>query len=250
MIESRSVLELVNVGRTFGNTRVLENTSVRFHPGAVSALVGASGCGKSTLLKLCNGLLRPDVGEVRVFGEPIDYGRLAALRRRIGYAVQGHGLFPHLRAGANISVGGELAGWTRREIDTRIDQLLELVQLDRELLKRFPHELSGGQQQRVGLARALLLRPELLLLDEPFAAIDPITRFEIHQQLLHALAEEPATVVLVTHDLREAMVLADRVLFMHAGAVYREQDVEELRSAHAGEEPERVLRDILRQAQS
>ncbi|MEM6604752.1 MAG: ATP-binding cassette domain-containing protein, partial [Pseudomonadota bacterium] len=198
------MLFLEGVSKRYGEHWALKLSNLAFDPGTTTALVGESGCGKSSLLKLCNGLIEPTSGTVSAFGSPLDYSDLSRLRCKIGYAVQGNGLFPHLSARDNICLGASVAGWSRDEIATRLDELLQLLRLDSKLLDRFPHELSGGQQQRVGLGRAMMLRPEVLLLDEPFAAIDPITRFEIHEQLLQALEQEPATVVLVTHDMREA----------------------------------------------
>jgi osmoprotectant transport system ATP-binding protein len=214
----------------------------------VTAVVGASGCGKSTLLKLCNGLHRPSSGTVRVFGAALDYDRLPELRRRMGYAVQGTGLFPHLDARANIELGARLTAWPADRRDERVEELAALMHLDEVLFERFPHQLSGGQQQRVGLCRAMMLRPEILLLDEPFAAIDPITRFDIHEQLQRLLAVEPVTVVLVTHDMREAMKLAQTIVVMSDGRVACEASADELRSRDLAAEPERLLQDLLRES--
>ena len=175
----------------------------------------------------------------------MDYRALPALRRRIGYAVQGTGLFPHLSARDNIVLGARLAGWPRAGIERRLNELLTLMHLDAQLLLRYPHQLSGGQQQRVGLSRAMMLRPEVLLLDEPFAAIDPITRTDIHDQLLELLAAEPVTVVLVTHDMREAMHLASRVVVLKDGRVAADRQVGELRARRPGLEPEQVLQEFL-----
>jgi len=209
-------------------------------------VVGASGCGKSTLLKLCNGLLQPDEGTVFAFGEPMDYDALPNLRRRMGYAVQGTGLFPHLKARDNITLMASLAGWSESAIDARLAELLQLMHLDSGLLTRHPHQLSGGQQQRVGLCRAMMLRPEVLLLDEPFGAIDPITRYDIHQQMLEILAAEPVTVLMVTHDMREAMLLANRILLMHGGKIRLDASVATLREQHPELEPEALLQELLR----
>jgi osmoprotectant transport system ATP-binding protein len=240
-------IELRGVSRSFGTRPGLRDLELSFAAGSITAVVGASGCGKSTLLKLCNGLLRPDAGELRVFGEAMDYERLPQLRRRMGYAVQGTGLFPHLRARDNVTLVARLEGWTRDAIDARIDELLALMHLDAGLLDRYPHQLSGGQQQRVGLCRSMMLRPEVLLLDEPFAAIDPITRQDIHEQFLELLAAEPATVVLVTHDMREAMLLAKRVLVMREGSIFVDTQVADLREGHASQDPADLLRELLRE---
>ena len=233
------------MSRTFARRPVLRDVSLDFAERQVTAIVGASGCGKSTLLKLCNGLLRPDRGEVQAFGRPLDYGRLPALRRRMGYAVQGTGLFPHLTARDNIDLGARLAGWEATAIAQRIDELLGLMHLDPSLLGHYPHQLSGGQQQRVGLCRAMMLRPDILLLDEPFAAIDPITRGEIHAQLLEIMAGEPLTALLVTHDMREAMELASRIVVLNEGTVRLDAQVESLKTERPGEEPEAILQGIL-----
>jgi len=181
-----------------------------------------------------------------VFGRPVDYARLPQLRRRMGYAVQGTALFPHLRARDNIALGARLAGWERAKIAARLDELIALTHLETALLDRYPHELSGGQQQRVGLCRAMMLRPEVLLLDEPFAAIDPITRQDIHEQLLEILAKEPATVLLVTHDLREAMDLASRIVILREGVAAVDETVEDLRRKNPQQAPETLLRDLLK----
>lgn len=239
------ILELQSVSKFFAGQAVLDDISLEFIPGWVTAVVGASGCGKSTMLKLCNGLLRPDSGEVHAFGEVLDYQRLAPVRQRMGYAVQGTGLFPHLTAGDNTSIGAQVSGWSEQEIAARQHELLQLMHLDEALLQRYPHELSGGQQQRVGLCRAMMLRPQILLLDEPFAAIDPITRFDIHQQLQQLLAAEAVTVVLVTHDMREAMLLAQQIVVMDRGRVRVNQSTASLRAQQPGLEPEALLHTLL-----
>lgn len=244
-MDAEPLIRLTGIFRAFGGRSILRDVSLDFPTRQVTAVVGASGCGKSTLLKLCNGLLRPDAGEVRVFGAPLDYQQLPFVRRRMGYAVQGTGLFPHLNARHNIDLGARLAGWSTEAIDERINELTTLMHLDRALLERFPHQLSGGQQQRVGLCRAMMLRPEVLLLDEPFAAIDPITRQDIHEQLLEIMSEEPLTALLVTHDMREAMELASRIIVLNAGAVRVEADVEVLKAEHPHEQPETILRSML-----
>jgi osmoprotectant transport system ATP-binding protein len=241
-----SALTLHGVAKVFVDTPVLRDLSLEFAAGSLSAVIGPSGCGKSTLLKLCLGLLRPDRGEIRLFGEPLDYQRLPALRRRLGYAVQGTGLFPHLTARQNITLMAELEGWQRAAIDTRLEELLALSQLEAALLSRYPHQLSGGQQQRVGLCRALMLRPEILLLDEPFAAIDPITRAEVHAQLLAVLRAEPRTMILVTHDLREALQLCERIVVLRNGHVMRVASREELLDDRGDAASDQRLADLVR----
>ncbi|MDP5071897.1 MAG: ATP-binding cassette domain-containing protein [Congregibacter sp.] len=243
-----SVLELSTVSKSYAGQTVLHGICLDFAEGDVTAIVGASGCGKSTVLKLCNGLLKPDSGEVLAFGAPLDYQRLPAVRQRMGYAVQGMGLFPHMTAAENMSIGARVAGWSGQQIAVRISELLQLMHLEERLLARYPHELSGGQQQRVGLCRAMMLRPEVLLLDEPFAAIDPITRFDIHQQLQQLLAAEPVTVVLVTHDMREAMLLAQQIVVLDKGVVRINERTDTLQSQQPNLEPEALLQSLMRGA--
>ena len=208
-----------NVRKFYGEKAALDGVSLSIPPNQTTAIIGPSGSGKSTLLQLVNGLLAPDAGRVYVFGEEIDYGRLPGLRRRIGYAVQGTGLFPHLTVEKNITLLAWLARWERSEIETRLHELLELVDLPRSYLSRYPHELSGGEQQRVGLCRAMMLKPSLVLLDEPFGALDPVTRSEIHREFLKLQKSETRTTLLVTHDLREAFKLADQIVILHRGRV-------------------------------
>jgi len=197
--------------------------------------VGPSGSGKSTLLQLINALVRPSAGTVYVFGKPIDPGRLPELRRQIGYAVQGTGLFPHLTAERNITLLARLVGWSADRIQQRARQLMGLVGLSWEYAARYPHELSGGQQQRVGLCRAMMLNPPLFLLDEPFGALDPITRQEIHQEFQRLQASEPRTMVLVTHDLREALKLAHRLVVLDHGRIAQHGPCQEILQAPANE---------------
>jgi osmoprotectant transport system ATP-binding protein len=206
-----------NVSMFYGAEAALRDVSFAFAEHATTAVVGPSGSGKSTLLQLINGLVRPQNGAVCVFGKPIDYARLPELRRQIGYAVQGTGLFPHLTAEGNITLLARLAGWDRDRIRGRLAELMKLVSLPAELARRYPHELSGGQQQRVGLCRAMMLGPSIFLLDEPFGALDPVTRKEIHREFLRLQEAEPRTVVLVTHDLAEARKLAQYLVVLEHG---------------------------------
>lgn len=217
-----SAISLQGVSRYYGDVAALRDVTLEFSGGSFTALIGRSGCGKSTLLKLCNGLERPDDGQVVIGDHPLNYGSLPLTRRNIGYAVQGTGLFPHLDVRRNITLLARLADWSTAMIEERLAALLALMQLPEALLSRYPHELSGGQQQRVGLCRAMMLRPGLLLLDEPFAAIDPLTRRDIHRQMLALHREEPCTTLLVTHDMTEALRLADTIVIMDRGRVVRQ----------------------------
>jgi len=209
-----SIIEFRGVAKRYGCTPVFDALELGIEEHAIAAVVGKSGCGKSTLLQMVNGLIVPDKGTVRVFGKPIARTGLARLRRRIGYAVQGIGLFPHMRIERNIGLLGELDGWPRDELASRVEELMSFMGLEADLKQRFAHELSGGEQQRVGICRAMLLAPEILLLDEPFSGIDPVSRQEIHARLLELLARQPTTVLMVTHDMEEAMRLATHLVVL------------------------------------
>lgn len=230
-----SQIILQGVSKSYGKEMALRDVDVAFADGVTTAVVGSSGSGKSTLLQLINGLVRPSTGTVHVFGKPIDYSQLPQLRRQIGYAVQGTGLFPHLTVERNITLLARLEGWDPDRIRQRAQRLMSLVSLPWEYAVRYPHELSGGQQQRVGLCRAMMLDPPLLLLDEPFGALDPLTRREIHQEFLRLQASEPRTMVLVTHDLGEALKLAQRLVVLEAGRIAQHGPCDEIVTAPANE---------------
>ena len=215
----KGIIEFVGVSKQFGHDVVFEQLDLSIHTGEVTALIGASGSGKSTLLQLVNGLLRPDAGRIMVFGQALPMGELSRFRRRIGYAVQGTGLFPHLRVGHNIGLLGTLEGWADKQVSRRVEELMDLMDLDPQLSRRYPYQLSGGQQQRAGICRAMLLRPEILLLDEPFSGVDPLTRGEIHRRFKRLMQLEPATVLLVTHDIQEAVRLSARLVVLDDGKV-------------------------------
>jgi osmoprotectant transport system ATP-binding protein len=221
-------LTLESICKRYGAVTALEPTSIDFAEGSTTVLIGPSGCGKSTLLRMIIGLVTPDSGRILVDGETLDERRLGALRRRTGYVIQEGGLFPHLSAAQNVGLmAGEL-GWSRERIAERIDTLLPLVRLEREQLARYPLELSGGQRQRVGLLRALVLEPDLLLLDEPLGALDPLVRFEMQRDLREIFATLGTTVVMVTHDLAEAAYLAETIVLMRDGRIVQSGRLEEL----------------------
>jgi osmoprotectant transport system ATP-binding protein len=175
----------------------------------------------------------------------VDYDDLPRLRRQIGYAVQGTGLFPHMTIRENIDLCARLANWDPDRLQERLTQLREMVQLDADLMPRYPHELSGGQQQRAGLARAMLLNPPLVLLDEPFAALDPLTRMDVHAQLLALQALEPRCILLVTHDMREALKLADRVVVLEGGRIVEDSESAALAARYPDMEAEQLLLTLL-----
>ena len=201
--------------------------------GSFVALVGSSGSGKSTLLKMVNTLVTPSGGRVLFAGEDVTALPQAQLRRRVGYVFQGIGLFPHFTVGENIAVGPRLAG--EKLPAKRVAQLLELVELDPAMASRMPDELSGGQRQRVGVARALAGDPELLIMDEPFGALDPITRDALGEKVRELHAKLGLTTVMVTHDMAEALLLADRVLVMDKGELVADQSPRALLKGEGGE---------------
>ncbi len=203
-----------------GGVRVLERFNFWVETGEVVALVGRSGAGKSTILKLINRLLEPDAGDVLVEGTATRAWDPIRLRRRVGYVLQDVGLFPHMTVGGNIGVVPRLEGWPAERVEARVGELLDLIGLGREMFAhRWPDELSGGQRQRVGVARALAADPPILLMDEPFGALDPVTRVELHAEFTRIQARVQKTVVIVTHDMREAAALASRIGVLDAGGL-------------------------------
>ena len=221
-------IALEHISKFYGDQQALHHIDLTFTDDVTTAVVGPSGSGKSTLLQLINGLERPSRGTVVVFGKPIDYHRLPELRLHIGYAVQGTGLFPHLTVEANISLLARLASWERERVKARVEELMKLVSLPLSYAQRYPHELSGGEQQRVGLCRAMMLKPRIFLLDEPFGALDPMTRSEIQREFQHLQRSEARTIVLVTHDLREALKLAQHLVVLDRGRLVQHGACEEV----------------------
>nr|WP_279292576.1 ABC transporter ATP-binding protein [Methylobacterium goesingense] len=202
--------------------------------GSVCALIGPSGCGKSTTLRMVNRLVEPDAGRVLVAGQDVMRGDPVALRRRIGYVLQGVGLFPHRSVADNIGTVPGLLGWPRARIAARVDAMLDLVGLDpAQYRARRPHELSGGQRQRVGVARALAADPPVLLMDEPFGAVDPVARDRLQAEIGAILRRLGKTVLIVTHDIDEAMRMGDRVVLMRAGRIVQADRPERLLAAPA-----------------
>ena len=228
-----NAIEFQGVVKRYGAQAALGPLTLAFPDAQTAALIGPSGAGKSTALRLIMGLVAPDAGEVRFRGAPVAGGDDLARRRRMGYVVQGGGLFPHLRARDNVTLVARHLRWATDRVAARLKELALLCRLSGEVLSRFPAELSGGQRQRVSLMRALMLDPEVLLLDEPLGALDPITRAELQGDLRRIFAELGKTVVLVTHDLAEAAFFAHRIVLLRDGRLVQEGTLEELRAAPA-----------------
>jgi osmoprotectant transport system ATP-binding protein len=221
------LVELRAAAKRHGQDVLIGPVSLAIRPGETVALIGPSGAGKSTVLKLLLGLVAPDEGDVLLDGAPLDV-RDPAVRRRFGYVVQGGGLFPHLTAAGNVGLVPRHLGWTAARLRERLAALARLARLPDSALARFPSELSGGQAQRVGLMRALALDPDILLLDEPLAALDPVTRADLQEDLRAAFAQFAKAVVLVTHDLAEAAFLAQRLVVLREGRIAQEGTLEDL----------------------
>lgn len=212
------MIEIESVSKRYGDTAVVEDVSFIVEPHTMTTVVGTSGSGKTTLLRMINRLVEPTSGVIKLDG--VDNRSVPGheLRRRIGYAIQGHGLFPHRTVAQNIGTVPRLLGWEPQRIAARVDELMDLFQLDPgEFGHRYPHELSGGQQQRVGVARALAAEPHVLLMDEPFGALDPIIRSKAQEDLLAIQRRFGTTIILVTHDMEEAIHLGGRIAVMDGG---------------------------------
>jgi osmoprotectant transport system ATP-binding protein len=226
-------VEFLNVSKRYDQLTVLDDVSVNCPSAACTAIVGASGSGKTTMLQLVNGVVRPDKGLVKVFNEPVPEKDVEQFRRKIGYAVQGAALFPHMSAWENITLVARLQGIASDEMESRYQQLVQDMDLPDDIRDRLPRELSGGQQQRIGLCRALMLKPSLLLLDEPFSAVDPITRVDIYDRFAHVQKHEGVSSLLVTHDLREARRLSDYLIILHNGQIQQHGNTVEVLGAPA-----------------
>jgi osmoprotectant transport system ATP-binding protein len=213
------MIELSSVTKRYGALAALDGVDLSVAPGAFVALVGGSGSGKTTLLKTINGLIRPDSGHIAVAGDDVSAAEPHALRRRIGYVFQEVGLFPHLTVAENIAITPKLLGWDAARRAARVAELLDLVALPQEVAARAPSALSGGQRQRVGVARALAAEPRLMLMDEPFGALDPITRDALGADYRALHERLGLTTVMVTHDMAEAVLLADRVVVLAGGRI-------------------------------
>jgi len=228
-----ALVRLVDVSKRYTDAIALQPTDLSIEPGNTTVLIGPSGCGKSTLLRLIIGLVRPDSGSIQFNGSPVTVDNIDALRRRIGYVIQEGGLFPHLTARANVLLMARHIGKSPDEMQSRLRELCELTRFSDNLLPRYPVELSGGQRQRVSLMRALMLSPELLLLDEPLGALDPLVRASLQKDLREIFTRLNQTVLFVTHDLAEANYFGNEIVLMNEGRIVQKGTVTDLRERPA-----------------
>lgn len=227
------MIALDGVAKRYGDKVALAPTTLVVPEHRRLALIGPSGCGKSTLVRLVLGLIEPDAGRVVVEGLTVGPKTVIGIRRRIGYVVQDGGLFPHLTGRGNVALLAGHLGWARERVEARVAELAALVRLEPALLGRYPSEMSGGQRQRVGIMRALMLDPPILLLDEPMASLDPLVRSRLQKDLGGIFAELGKTVLLITHDLGEAALLAEEIVLLRAGAVIQRGTMQDLVDAPA-----------------
>lgn len=225
-----ALVQLAGVSKTYAGGTALHSTDLAFERGETTVLIGPSGCGKSTLLRLIIRLLDPDAGTISFDGAPISSANIAQLRRRIGYVIQDGGLFPHLSARKNILLMASHLKWDAAKMNDRLAELCALTRFPEAALDRFPIELSGGQRQRISLMRALTLSPELLLLDEPLGALDPLVRAALQKDLKEIFTRLKQTAILVTHDLAEAAYLGDEIVLMNEGRIVQRGTLEDLRT--------------------
>lgn len=222
------MLQLIDVAKSFGATRVLEPTSLEIPKGQTTVLLGPSGCGKSTLLRIIIRLIEPDQGQVLFDGKQITRETLIPFRQRVGFVLQDGGLFPHLTSAQNVGLLASHLGWNKPRLQARIEELADLTRLPRQALDRYPTQISGGQRQRVGIMRALMLDPEVILLDEPMGALDPLVRYDLQDDLKRIFKSLNKTVILVTHDLGEADFLGDQIVLLGHGRVIQRGTLRDL----------------------
>ncbi|MBC7195465.1 MAG: ABC transporter ATP-binding protein, partial [Caldisericia bacterium] len=243
------MIELINVSKKYREKFVVKNLNLKFNDGEISVLIGPSGCGKTTTLKMINRLVEPTEGDIKIDNKSIfDFDEIS-LRRGIGYVIQEIGLFPHYTIFDNIALVPKLLGWNKKKIENRVRELMELINLPLSYLNRYPKELSGGEKQRVGVARALAGDPKILLMDEPFGAIDPINRKQLQDFFIELQKTLKKTVIFVTHDIMEAIKLGDRVFIMKDGELIQEDKPENILTKPKSSFVEELLgpqRNILR----
>ena len=245
------MIHLVGIGKSYddGLTWAVEKLTLEVPEGQLIVLLGESGCGKTTTLKMINRLIEPTRGHIEIEGQNVLTLDASILRRGIGYVFQNVGLFPHMTIAANVTVVPQLLGWSRNDITSRADELLTLVNLDPAIYRdRLPRQLSGGQRQRVGLARALAAKPRIMLMDEPFGALDPLTRDALQNEYRRIHQQLGLTTVMVTHDMTEALLLADRIAVMSAGHILRLDTPHNLLTEPGDEYVRRLMETPRRQA--
>ncbi len=229
------IIEYKNIGKSYQDVWVVRDFNLSINEGDFLCIVGTSGSGKTTLLKMINGLIVPDEGDITIFGTRVIDQDIISLRRKIGYAIQGNGLFPHMTVADNIGYVPKLDGISKETVDTIVDRMLSLVGLPLDSKGKYPKELSGGQQQRVGIARAYANSPKILLMDEPFGAVDSITRYQLQEDLKQIHKQTDCTIVFITHDMHEAFKLGTHILVMHEGKIQQYGTAEEVKNHPSNE---------------
>ena len=243
------MIETVGLTKRYADVAVVDDLSLRVDEGELLVLLGGSGSGKTTTLKMVNRLIEPSAGRIMIDGQDTSAIEAHELRRRIGYVFQRIGLFPHMTVAENVAITLTLIGWDRARVRSRVDELLELVELaPAQVRDRSPSELSGGQQQRVGVARALAASPSVMLLDEPFGALDPLTRDRLQQSFLKIRRQLNLTAIFVTHDMVEALLMGDRIAVMHEGRLVQIGTPRELLLSPADEYVRSLMETPTRQA--
>lgn len=237
------MIKVNQLSKTFGDITAVKSVSFELLEGETLCMIGTSGCGKTTTLKMLNRLLEPSGGEIFILGKNILEQNQIQVRRKIGYVIQGGGLFPHWTIERNISLIPDLEKWDKSKTKKRVEELLKLVELDPDKFRnRYPAELSGGQQQRVGIARAMAVDPPVILLDEPFSALDPITRIQLQNEFIRLKKLVKKTMVFVTHDLKEAFNLSDKILVMNKGVMQQFGTPEEIQNKPANDFVENFIK--------
>ena len=235
------MIEYKNVNKSYGNQDIIKNLNLKIEDGTFLTVVGTSGSGKTTLLKMINGLVKPNQGQILINGQDVQDTDLIELRRNIGYSIQGNGLFPHLTVAENIAYVLNLQKKNQVEIEKVVDEKLAMLGLDTQLKNRYPAALSGGQAQRVGIARALAATPNILLMDEPFGAVDAITRYQLQRELKLLHAETGITVVFITHDIAEALKLGTKILVLDKGEIQQYGTPQEIKMQPANDFVRKLL---------
>lgn len=222
------MINLIDISKSYGDNHAVQSFDLTIETAETTVLIGPSGCGKSTILRTIIGLIFPESGQVDVEGETLSTENLISLRRKMGYVIQEGGLFPNLSAEENVSLMASFLGWEKRNIDKRIHELCELTKFPKEALRRYPIQISGGQRQRLSLMRALMLDPDILLLDEPLGALDPLIRNELQKDLKEIFSALRKTVVMVTHDMGEAAFFGDKIVLIKEGSIIQEGSISDL----------------------